>query len=188
MARPGHGRAVRRRGAVALAVLPFLLGVKVYHSQAEALAIAFPDATSVEAHQFVLDEATRRTVSARAASPVREHLVTFYEARRGASSLGHAVVLKETGKSLPFRFLVSIRPGGAVDQVLVLDYREPRGYEIERSSFLRQFRSRTLGDPIRRGRDIRNITGATLSVDSLARGVRRALALYEALIHPPRSP
>ena len=171
-----------------LATLPLLLGVKVYHTEAEALLIAFPDATSVEAHAFVLDEATRRAVSARAASPVREHLVTFHEAHRGATTLGQAVVLKETGKSLPFRFLVSIRPGGAVDQVLVLDYREPRGYEIERSSFLRQFRSRTLGDPIRRGRDIRNITGATLSVDSLARGVRRALALHEVLVQGARSP
>ena len=61
-------------------------------------------------------------------------------------------------------------------------FREPRGGEIDRARFRAQYHGKTLADPIRRGRDIRNITGATISVDSLSRGVRRALALHEVLI------
>jgi hypothetical protein len=108
--------------------------------------------------------------------------VTFHEARRGGELLGHAVVLKEIGKTLPFTFLVAIRPDGSVDQVLLLSYRESRGQEIEREGFRRQYADKRLDDPIRRGRDLRNVTGATLSVDSLSRGVRRALALHELLV------
>lgn len=177
------GRARRlAAAALLLAAGPLLLGLQVYHSEEEALAIAFPEATDIVEDVHVLDETARTRVAERAGVPARNHLVTFHEARREGELLGRALLLKEKGKSLPFRFLVSIRPDGSVSQVLVLSYREPQGQEIRRDSFRRQYHGKTLADPIRRGRDIRNITGATISVDSLSRGVRRALALYAVLL------
>jgi len=113
--------------------------------------------------------------------PIKERLVVLREAWDGETLLGRAFTLDEIGKTLPFRFLVALRPDGVVEQVLVLTYRESRGYEIERASFRNQYEGKTLGDPIRRGDDIRNVSGATISVDSLSRGVRRALAIWAAL-------
>lgn len=182
--RTGRGGAGRRLAAAALllAAGPLLLGARVYHSEAEALDIAYPEATELVEKVHVLDDAARTRVAERAGTPARKHLVTFHEARREGDLLGRAVLLEEKGKSLPFRFLVAIRPDGSVDQVLLLSYREPQGEEIRRESFRRQYRGKSLADPIRRGRDIRNITGATISVDSLSRGVRRALALHAVLV------
>jgi hypothetical protein len=182
----GAGRAQRvLAGALLAALAPVLLGVQVYHSEEEALHLAFPDATSFEEEVHLVDEAARRRVTERAGAPGRERVVTLHVARREGRIVGRALVLKEIGKSLPFRFLVAIRPDGAVEQVLLLDYREPRGDEVRRGVFRRQYVGKRLDDPIRRGRDIRNISGATISVDSLSRGVRRALALHEELVGAP---
>lgn len=176
------GGARRLAAALLLAAGPLLLGASVYHSEEEALAIAFPEATEITRETHVLGDAARARVAERSGVPARKHLVVFHAARREGELLGRAVLLEEIAKSLPFRFLVAIRPDGSVDQVLVLTYREPQGEEIRHESFRRQYRGKSLADPIRRGRDIRNITGATISVDSLSRGVRRALALHAVVL------
>jgi len=187
-----RARAPRARVAalllVAVTALP-AAAVQVYHTDAEALAIAFPDATRIEQRSVLLDDAAQARVAQQLGYAARDRAVVLREAFRGDVLVGRALVLEEIGKTLPFRFLVAITPDGRVDQVLLLTYREPRGYEIEREAFRDQYRGKALGDPIRRGEDIRNVTGATLSVDSLSRGVRRALALYaEATSAPsPRS-
>jgi hypothetical protein len=47
--------------------------------------------------------------------------------------------------------------------------------------FLAQYRGKTLAAPLLPFRDIRNITGATLSAEAIGRGVRKALALLKVL-------
>src|SRR2546425_13267597 len=51
--------------------------------------------------------------------------------------------------------------------------------EVKEKRFLRQFRGKTAGDPIRINQDILNYTGATLSSKALARGVKRAVLLLD---------
>lgn len=178
-----------RRRALLLALLfPFLLAATVYHSDEEALALAFPDATRVAVRTVALEDAVRARISERLGYPIRERVVVLREGWRGEDLLGRAYILEEIGKTLPFRFLVAIRPDGTVDQVLLLTYREPRGFEIERDAFREQYQGKSLADPIRRGADIRNVSGATLSVDALSRGVRRALAIDQAIAHEAGGP
>ncbi|HVP28341.1 MAG TPA: FMN-binding protein [Myxococcota bacterium] len=189
MASEERGTARLLRAAslgLAALLLPTLLGATVYHTEDEAVAIAFPDATRVESTNVVLDDDLQAKVSAQVGYPIKERLLVLREAYRGDVLLGRAFALDEIAKTLPFRFLVALRPDGAVDQVLVLTYRESRGAEIERSTFREQYEGKTLKDPIRRGEDIRNVSGATISVDSLSRGVRRALALWAALADSPQ--
>jgi hypothetical protein len=171
----------------ALLFLPFLVGATVYHTEDEAIAIAFPSATRVETRNVVLGDDVRARVSAQVGYPIQERLVVLHQAWAGDTLLGRALALEEIGKTLPFRFLVALRPDGAVEQVLVLTYRESRGQEIERATFRAQYEGKSLADPIRRGDDIRNVSGATISVDALSRGVRRALAIGAALAPADRS-
>jgi hypothetical protein len=60
-------------------------------------------------------------------------------------------------------------------------YREPYGGEVRYPRFLAQYRGKNLTAPLLPFRDIRNITGATLSAEAVGRGVRKALALLRAL-------
>ena len=91
--------------------------------------------------------------------------------------LGYSVVTEERGKYRPITMLVGVDTSGRVAGVQILAYRESRGGEVAREYFLRQYRGKAVGDPIRLNRDIINISGATISVQSVNAGVRKVLAL-----------
>ena len=69
-----------------------------------------------------------------------------------------------------------VSPSGGIRSVEILVYRESQGSEVQDPKFLKQFEGKVLADPIRPGKDIQNISGATLSVRSVSLGSRRALA------------
>jgi len=83
-------------------------------------------------------------------------------------------ILEETGKEelITAGFVVV---DGRIDHVRVLVYRESRGHEVLRSSFLKQFKDATLVQDNRLDRDIDGIVGATLSVGAMQRMARLAL-------------
>ena len=65
--------------------------------------------------------------------------------------------------------------------VEVLEYREAYGSEITSHAWLHQFDGKTGRDPVTIDKDIRNISGATLSVQATGRASRKAIALLKAL-------
>jgi Na+-translocating ferredoxin:NAD+ oxidoreductase RnfG subunit len=58
----------------------------------------------------------------------------------------------------------------------ILVYREPYGGEVAYDAWRRQFRGKSALDRLEVGKDIRTISGATISVNAVTLGVRRALA------------
>jgi Na+-translocating ferredoxin:NAD+ oxidoreductase RnfG subunit len=111
-----------------------------------------------------------------AVDTVRIDTTNVIRVRRGDSLLGFAQVRNVKGKDQPITFLVAIDPEARLRDVDILVYREPYGGEVAYESWRRQFRGKGPGDPIQLGRDIRGISGATISVNSVTDGVRRALA------------
>ena len=95
---------------------------------------------------------------------------------RGDSLLGFAEVGNVIGKDQPITFLVAVDPSDRLMDVDILVYREPYGGEVVYESWRKQFRGKTSTDPIQVGRDIRSISGATISVHAVTAGVRRILA------------
>jgi hypothetical protein len=109
-----------------------------------------------------------------------EHEYRIFTVLRSGSVLGHVVIVEEIGKHRPITFAVGVAMDGRVKDVAVLAYREPYGGEIRHQRFLAQYRGKALADPLLPYRDIRNITGATLSVEATGRAVRKAVAVLKA--------
>lgn len=101
---------------------------------------------------------------------------TVLRVSRGDTLLGFAVVRNVIGKDLPITFLVAVDSATLLKDVDVLVYREPYGGEVAYDAWRRQFRGKSANDPLQVGRDIRTISGATISVNAVTVGVRRALA------------
>lgn len=111
-----------------------------------------------------------------AAEPVALDGSTALRIRAGGRLLGFAVVRNVTGKDQPITFLVAVDTGGVLKDVDVLVYREPYGGEVAYKAWREQFRGKTAESPLEVDRDIRSISGATISVHAVTEGVRRALA------------
>jgi hypothetical protein len=95
---------------------------------------------------------------------------------RADSLLGFAAVGNVLGKDQPITFLVAVDPTDRLKDVDILVYREPYGGEVAYEPWRRQFRGKTASDSLRVGKEIRSISGATISVHAVTLGVRRLLA------------
>lgn len=101
---------------------------------------------------------------------------TVLRVARGDSLLGFAVVRNVRGKDQPITLLVAIDPANRLKDVDVLVYREPYGGEVAYDAWRRQFRGKSAADSLRVGREIRAISGATISVHAVTRAVKQLLA------------
>ena len=99
-------------------------------------------------------------------------------AEQGGRAVGYLLVDNEQGKHEPITFAVALDAEGAVSNLAICVYRESRGDEIKRQSFMKQFRGRRPGDTIRLGREIAHVSGATISSRSAVALVKRALVLW----------
>lgn len=153
-------------------------GSQVLLTPAQAVLEVFPMAATFRIHEFTPTTAQRARLEERLGRRVFEPSYPFllvYDASGGLQ--GYALVTEERGKYRPITFLVGMTPDFRVRDAAVMVYRESRGGEVQRERFLRQYRGRSLSDPIQINRDIINISGATISVRSMNAGVRKALAV-----------
>jgi len=114
------------------------------------------------------------------ADTLRVDTVSVLRVSRADSLLGFAAIGNVLGKDQPITFLVAIDPADRLKDVDILVYREPYGGEVAYEPWRRQFRGKSAGDSLRVGKEIRNISGATISVHAVSLGVRRMLAQLTA--------
>lgn len=143
-----------------------------YLDAGEFLELAFPAAEPAPAMLWV-DEALRDQIEA-----IVGHRFGALRVRYWEDAGRTAWILDEIGKERPITIGVTVEDG-AVELVRVLEFREPRGWEVRHAFFTDQFAGAraTAGQHI--DRDIDGITGATLSVAAVTRVVRLALFLSE---------
>src|SRR5206468_11013217 len=108
--------------------------------------------------------------------PTRVDTTTVLRVSRGDSLLGFAAVGNVIGKDQPITFLLAIAPDDRLEDIDILVYREPYGGEVAYEPWRRQFRGARATDSLRVGKEIRSISGATISVHAVTLGVRRLLA------------
>lgn len=96
------------------------------------------------------------------------------------ANAGWFVVDEVLGKHELITYAVGLDAQGRVRGIEILDYRESHGGEIRDPKWRLQFAGKTVHDPLQLDRDIRNISGATLSCRHVTDGVKRILAMYES--------
>jgi Na+-translocating ferredoxin:NAD+ oxidoreductase RnfG subunit len=62
-----------------------------------------------------------------------------------------------------------------------MSYRETHGDEIRRKTWRDNFDGKSLADPLKLGKDIPNISGATLSCRNVTDGVKRVLSMLKVV-------
>jgi Na+-translocating ferredoxin:NAD+ oxidoreductase RnfG subunit len=95
---------------------------------------------------------------------------------------GYFVLDEVVGKHEFITYAVGISANGAVQGIEIVDYRETYGYQVRNPEWRRQFVGKTAADPLKLTRDIRNISGATLSCKHVTDGVKRVLETYALVL------
>jgi hypothetical protein len=155
----------------------------VFLAAPDAPGQLFPDASSVTERTVASTPALQQRVRALLGqSPTLwESAYRIFTVKHSDILLGFVIVVEEIGKHRPITYAVGVKPDGAVHDLAVLAYREAYGGEVRERRFLKQYAGRTLAEPLLPYQDIRNIAGATLSVQATGRAVKKAIAVLRAL-------
>ena len=154
---------------------------QMFLNKKQALKLAFPGVKKVKKKKVWLSDTQKVAIQKILGDQIeyKERRVTHYFGLNEAGKpIGAMVIGNEIGRSYPITFMVVINPDGTVKDVEVMVYREPHGWEVRFESFMSQFFGRDASDPFG---DINNITGATLSVRSMTKGVRKAVAEFQVI-------
>lgn len=165
---------------VALATAPASAFAVDYVSAEQAARLMFPDADRFETVEAPLGPAQMRRLE-EAGVRARSARWRISAARKQGSTLGWVVVDDVIGKFELITYAAGIGADGALRQVEILSYRESHGAEIRLPAWRQQFVGKRAGDAIELGRDIANISGATLSCRHVTDGVKRIVEVVQLL-------
>jgi len=166
--------------ALALSVSPAL--AKVFMTQDEALALAFPGEGEVERHTTYLTDGQAEAAAKKAGAPVSSKVIAWYS-RTGRTAWFDTHVVR----TLPETVMIVVDPNGAIERIDILSFSEPEDYK-PRERWFDQLRGRALDDDLSVRKGIRPISGATLSGRAIVGAARRALALREVILAEEKAP
>lgn len=153
-----------------------------YLTVEQAQKLAFPTATQFVWAPVVYTPDQVAAIRKLSGQTVRTRGEKVWKAQIGGQFLGFFIVDYVIGKHLVIDYAVALEPDGRVKRVEILQYRESYGGEIRNADWLAQFVGKIGLDPLELDKDIRNISGATLSSRHVTEGVKRVLAIYEACL------
>ncbi len=163
-------------GAVPKALSP--VG-KVFMNRDEALALAFPGC-KVERKTAYLDPQHVERVKELAKLEYDSTVAYTYHATKEGKWVGTAYFDTHRVRSMRETMMIVVQPDASVGRIEVLSFGEPVEY-IPRERWYGQFTGHKLDGDLFLGRDIRGVTGATLTAVATTNCSRRVLALHQVL-------
>jgi len=153
-----------------------------YMSVEEAQKALFPEAETFSVKEITLNEQTKAAIEQKSGVRVRETQFKAMRADAKGKNIGWLFVDRVIGKHEFITYACAIGNDGSVRGIEILDYRETYGGEVAHPKWRAQFQGKTLADPFKLGRDIKNISGGTLSCKNITNGVKRLLVTYETVL------
>lgn len=142
----------------------------------------FPAADSFQEKKLELSAAQIVRIESRSHTRMRLKRYRVWEAIERGQRIGVVIVDEVYGKHEFITYAMAIDPNGKVAGVEILEYRESYGGEVRNGSWRAQFVGKSAADRLELDKDIRNLSGATLSCQHVTEGIRRNLALYHVAL------
>lgn len=152
----------------------------VYLSVEQAQAVLFPGATLQPQPRTLTEEQVKAIEHASGVHVLSKQLKVWQ-----VSTGGWFIVDEVVGKHEYIPFALGLDEKGAVKGVEILEYREAYGGQIRDAEWQKQFLGKDASAKLQLGKNIRNISGATLSCKHITDGVERLVTTYELVLKQP---
>jgi len=156
-------------------------GHKLPEKALELVDRVFHSVEEVSGHALQLSAVESAEVRAKCMDQWRGDSIIILVPERNDTILGYVVVDNVKGKDQFITYALVVTPDLVVRDFEILAYREPYGYEVTYKSWQEQFFGKRPEDRLRPGREIRNISGATISARAVTLGVNRILCTLRIL-------
>lgn len=155
---------------------------QVYLSAEQAQQALFPAATRFVAAPVTLSDTQRDLIEEKSGVRQRWQTQEVWRAEREGALLGWFIVDKVVGKHEFITYGAALSPEGKVLGVEIMTYLETYGGQVRDAAWRQNLVGKSSADAFKLGKDVTNISGATLSCRNVSNGVKRLLALQEVAL------
>jgi len=138
----------------------------------------FGDNVVVELHKLALSPPSKKKVEIQAKQRFFKDYLYAWKILRTDSLVSYAVLDNVYGKAMPITFLVILDSDGKITAARVIKYRESYGGSVGNINWLKQFIGKDDQSSYQIGKDVDAISGATISVNALTRGIKKITCLF----------
>ncbi len=144
----------------------------------EHLFILYPENTDIRMHILTLDKQIKKEVENQVKQKFYRDKLYYWTISQVDTTIAYAFLDNVIGKSMPITFMVILNIDGDIISANVIKYREAYGSEVGNKGWLRQFINFNNNSNYNIGKDIDGISGATISVKSMSKGIHKIVTLY----------
>lgn len=141
----------------------------------------FGEGIKVEFKKLELTSALKKKIESKARQRFFRNVIYSWRILKADTLVGYALLDNVKGKSLPITFLVLFDKEGTILNTHVVKYREAIGGEIGNKRWNIQFAGRNSQSTFAIGKEIDGISGATISVNAMSRGIYKLAILIEMI-------
>jgi Na+-translocating ferredoxin:NAD+ oxidoreductase RnfG subunit len=144
----------------------------------EYLFNLFPENKEIRMHILKLDKQMKKEVENQVKQKFYRNKLYYWTISQDDTSIAYAILDNVIGKSMPITFMVILNIDGDIIDANVIKYREAYGSEVGNKVWLQQFFNLNNNSNYKIGKDIDGISGATISVKSMSKGIQKISILY----------
>lgn len=131
--------------------------------------------------KYTIDKKLKGEIEKSVQQKFFQDFVYLYKIKLNNRLSGYAILDNVYGKSLPITFLVTFDLGLNIKSVYIIKYREQYGGAVKNQSWSNQFKGKNSESSYKIGEDINSISGATISVNSVTKGVYKLSLLIKEI-------
>ena len=144
----------------------------------EHLLSLYPKNTDIRMHILTLDKQIKKKVENHVKQKFYRDKLYYWTISQADSTIAYAFLDNVIGKSMPITFMVIVNIDGDIINANVIKYREAYGSEVGNKGWLQQFINFNNISTYNIDKDIDGISGATISVKSMSKGIQKIAALH----------
>ena len=159
-----------------------LLSSPIMDKTLDKIKQSFPNNISIKHNLYQIDKKTLKEIQNTVRQKFFRKEVNCWHIINDDSTHYYAILDNVKGKSLPITFLTIFDENKKVFDSSIIKYREAYGGEIASKSWLNQFLNYTDSSNYNVGDAISGISGATISVNSVTKGINKLSILIDYII------
>ncbi|PJA99875.1 MAG: hypothetical protein CO128_02140 [Ignavibacteriales bacterium CG_4_9_14_3_um_filter_30_11] len=168
-------------------IISFFLAVTIIYPQSikrqtiEIIKSQFGDNLNIESIKYDIPLKIKNEIEKKTQQHFYSEVVYIFKITRSDSLISTGILDNVYGKSMPITFLVLFDIKGEIISTDIVKYREPYGGGIKIRRWNDQFKGKNPNSKFKVGEDIYSISGATISVRSVTKGIQKLILLFEKI-------
>jgi Na+-translocating ferredoxin:NAD+ oxidoreductase RnfG subunit len=135
----------------------------------------------IKFEKFILPEKLKSKIESKSRQRFYSDFVYIIRTKNENEITSVSILDNVLGKDLPITFIAMFSKDGKIISSDIIKYREPYGGAVQNDSWTDQFKDKNSSSSFKVGTEIDGISGATISVNSVARGMKKIILLYDSL-------